>query len=204
MRFHSYAEGLFSSQVSISLIRSLFRFRGRIFTLRSLASVSGVSPAETALVAKRLEQLKVIQLQPVGRSYQVSLNEKSYVLNKIMKKIIVAEEKTFGELLSIVKRNLTDRRIISACIFGSVFRREEREDSDVDILVISDDFDAAAGMIARAYDEVFLTFGNRLSPIIMSEREFRKKARDKDSFVMSVLEGHTTFKGKDIRELIRE
>src|SRR5487761_593696 len=202
MKFHSYAEGLFRSQVSISLIRALLKFKGRIFTVRSLAKVSEVSPAEAALVAKRLQELGLIRLEPVGKSYQVLLNEKNYVLNKIMKQIIIAEEKTFDELLSILKRNLDDPKVISACVFGSVSRREEKEDSDIDVLVISNDFEGANELIAHTYEDVFLIFGNRLSSSGMTEKEFKRKAIEKNRLVMSILENHTTFKGKDIGELI--
>jgi predicted nucleotidyltransferase len=202
MKFHSYAEGLFRSQVSISLIRALLKFKGRIFTVRSLAKASEVSPAEAALVAKRLEEIGVIRLEPVGKSYQVLLNERNYVLNKIMKQIIIAEENTFGELLAVLKRNLDDPKIVSACVFGSVSRKEEKEDSDIDVLIISNDFEGANELIACAYEDVFLIFGNRLSSIVMSEKEFKRKARENNRLVMSILKNYTTFKGKDIRELI--
>lgn len=202
MKFHLYAEALFRSQVSISLIRVLLKFKGRIFTVRSLAKASEVSPAEAALVAKRLQELGVIRLEPVGKSYQVLLNERSYVLNRIMKQIFIAEEKTFGELLSVLKKNLDDPKVISACVFGSVSKSEEKEDSDVDLLVISEDFEEASALIGRAYEDVFSIFGNRLSSIIMSEKEFKSRARNKNRLAMSILESHITFQGKDIGDSI--
>jgi predicted nucleotidyltransferase len=201
MKFHAYAEGLFRSQVSISLIRALLNFKGKVFTVRSLARASNVSPAEAALVAKRLGDLGLLRLQAVGKSYQVTLNERNYVLNRIMKQIFNAEEKTLGELVSVLKKNFDDPKVIFACIFGSVSKSEERDDSDVDVLVISDDFEGASGLIARAHEDVFSIFGNRLSTITMSEKEFKRKVRNKNRLAMSILENHITFKGKDIGEL---
>ena len=36
MKFHAYLEQLFSGKVSISMIRALLTYRGKIFTIREL------------------------------------------------------------------------------------------------------------------------------------------------------------------------
>lgn len=99
----------------------------------ALAKASSVSPAEAALVAKQLRELGIVRLEPLGKSYLDQLNERNYILDRIMKQILNAEAGTFDELLSILKRNLEDPEIISARVFGSIAKSEEKEDSDVDV-----------------------------------------------------------------------
>lgn len=202
MKFHQYLEQLFGSKVSISILRALINYRGKIFTVRGLAETANVSSSETAVMVEQLEKYGIIRIQPVGKSYQVLLNKKSYILNKIIKPILRAEEKTLRELISILKKHLTSKRIISAAIFGSVSRGEEKEDSDIDLLVISDNFDFANTLISKAREEVSLFFHSNLSPIILSKKEFRTKKNDR--LTRSIIASYIIVTGKDLKEVLRK
>jgi len=202
MQFHRYLEQLWGSKVSISLVRTLLHYRGKIFTVRKLAEAAGVSSSEAAVVVQHLEKEGLLRLQPAGKSYLVSLNERNYALSKIIKPMIKAEQETYAELVSILKKHFERGRgaIISAVVFGSVSKGEEKEDSDVDLLVISKDFDSATAIVSKAQEEVSLIFNSRLSPMILSEKELRAKKRDR--LVRSIISSHTTVAGEDLKELI--
>lgn len=200
MKFHAYLESLIGSKASISLVRALVNYKGKIFTVRKLAEAAGISSAEAALTVQQLEKYGVIELQPVGRSYLVSLNDKSYVVNKILKPIVEKENETLDELASVLRKHLSGKDIISAVLFGSVPREEEREDSDTDVLIVSNDFDAASLAASKAQEEVSSVFHSRLSPLILSEKELR--AKKADHLVRSILQKYVTIAGKDLREMI--
>jgi len=202
MQFHDYLESLLGSRVSIRLVRALINYAGKIFTVRKLAEAAGVSSSEAALVVQELEKFGILKIQPVGRSYLISLNNKSYILAKILKPTIKAEEGTLDELVSILNRNLNDKSIISAVLFGSVAMKREREDSDIDVLVISNDFEAASGFTSKAREDISSIFNSRLSPLIMSERELLAKKNDR--LVSSILHNHIIIKGKELKEVIRD
>ena len=201
MRFHDYLEQIFSVPTSISLIKALVRYRGKVFTIRGLSRVAHVSPSQSALITKKLEKLGVVRVQPVGRSALVSLNEESYILNRIMRPMIRAEEGTLNELLSVLRRNLGKDKIVSAILFGSISRREEREDSDIDLLVISNDFEYASRLLSKAGEQVYSIFCNRLSPMIMSERELRLKR--KSDLLKSIEASHTNVAGRPLEEILK-
>ena len=201
MQFHNYLESLLGSRVSIRLVRALINYEGKIFTVRKLAEAAGVSSSEAALVVQELEKFGLLRIQPVGRSYLISLNNKSYILAKILKPTIKAEEGTLDELVSILKRNLNDKSIISAVLFGSVAMKREREDSDIDVLVISNDFEAASWFTSKAREEISSIFNSRLSPLIMSERELLAKKNGR--LVSSILHNYLPIKGRDLKEVIR-
>jgi len=66
-----------------------------------------------------------------------------------------AEKNTFDKLLQILKKHLATKKVTSTALFGSVSKGKERDDSDIDLLIISDDFDNANLVISTAADEVF-------------------------------------------------
>ena len=200
MQFHNYLEVLLGSRASIRLIRTLINYAGKIFTVRKLAEAAGVSSSETALAVQTLEKYGIIRIQPIGRSYLISLNDNSYVLTNVLRPTIKAEERTLDELISILKRNLDDKNIISAALFGSVAMKSERKDSDIDLLVISNDFETATMLISKAREDISIVFNSRLSPLIMEERELIIKKNDR--LARSILSGYIKVVGKDLVEII--
>ena len=202
MQFHNYLESLLGSRVSIRLVRTLINYAGKIFTVRKLAEAAGVSSSEAALAVQELEKFGIIKIQPVGRSYLISLNNKSYILTRVLKPTIKAEEGTLNELISMLKRNLDDKSIISAVLFGSVAMKAEREGSDIDLLVISNDFEAASGFTSKAREEISSVFNSRLSPLIMSERELVAKKNDR--LLRSILSSYIVIAGKDLTKMIEK
>lgn len=196
MLLHRYLERVLGNKVSISLLRTMIRYRGKIFTIRGLAEQAKVSPNETALVIHDLEELGIVKIQPIGRAYHLELNEKSYILNKIIEPIVEAEKNTIDELLQILRKHLDTKKIISAVIFGSVAKGEEKIDSDIDLLIVSNDQDHAISVVSAASEQVFTRFHGGLSQIIFTEKEFKDK--QKGSLIQSVIDNHILICGKKI------
>ncbi len=149
---------------------------------------------------KELEKRAVVRLQPVGRAYQVSLNEESYIVRSIIEPLFAAENGTVGSLVSAIRSFFDDPRILSAAIFGSVARGQEASASDIDLLIISDDRDFANECAAKAIVAILPRFGHALSPLILDEERF---IRDSDGELeKSILEHYMLLSGKDLREII--
>jgi predicted nucleotidyltransferase len=200
MLLRNYLEELLDSAVAIRLVKALIAYPGRIFTVRKLADAAGTSASEAAVAVHKLERHGIVKIQPVGRAYLVSLNLQSYVVNSILKPIVSAEQQTVTELISILRNLLKDRNIISASLFGSIPRGEAHDDSDIDLFVISDDFEAANAAISNAQQAVASIFNGRLSPLIMSRKELSRKLRSR--LLASILENYTHIAGKDLKELV--
>lgn len=199
MKLQGYLEQLLGNKTAIALSRALLSHRGKVFTVRGLADTAGVSPSETSVIVKNLEEAGVIKLQPVGRSFLVTLNEKSFLLQKILTPVIKAEKETLSELTKLLKRCFYRREgIDSVYLFGSVAKGEERRDSDVDLLVISDDFERASEVISQAREEVADVFNKQLSPLIFSKRELATKKKVNDELIQSIIENHILITGKDL------
>lgn len=202
MRLHNYLEQVIGNKIAISVLRALVRYKGKIYTVRGLAEDARASHPEVSKTLNELEKFGIVQIQPVGRAYQVSLNEKSYVLSKIIKPILKAEEKTLDEVISILKSHLSTKKIISAVIFGSVAKRAERDDSDIDVLVISNDFDHSISAISDAAREISQRFQSKVSHIIFSESQLRSKKKD-NALVQSILDDHILICGKELVSVLK-
>lgn len=200
MQYHDYVESLLGSRVMLRLVKALISYPGKIFTVRKLAADAHVSSSEAAVLVQDLEKYGVIRVQPVGRSYLITLNEQNYILNKILKQIIKAEQDTLNELITILHRYFNNEKIISAVLFGSVAQKREREDSDIDILIISDNFEAATAIISKAQDTISSVFNSRLSPLIMNKTELL--AKKKSPLVRSVKANHKLIAGRSLKEII--
>lgn len=201
MILHDYLEQVLGNKGSIGVLRALVGHKGKVFTIRLLAEDAGISHTEAASTVNDLENLGIVQVQPVGKAHQVSLNKKSYVLNKIVEQIFKAEQHSLQEVIMILKKNLNSKKIISAVIFGSVARREEKEDSDIDLLIISNDYDQAIESVSRIAEEISLMFHTKVSHVIFSEKQLRSKKNS--DLIRSIIKDHVLITGKELADMIK-
>ena len=199
MAFHDYLGEILGSKAGIQVLKTLVRYRGKVFTMRDLARTAGLSHPEVSLVVRNLERWGVVRLQPVGRAQQVLLNEESYVLNSIVRPAIKAEEGTLKALMATIRPFLKGKPINSAAVFGSAARGLERKRSDVDLLVIAEDGEVANEKVARASAAAVSKFGTGLSPLIMDKASFA--SRKNDDLAKSILGAYKMVCGKDLKEV---
>ena len=196
MLLHKYLEEVLGNRATITLLRTMIIYSGKIFTVRGLASESGVSHNETALAIHALEKMGIVTIQPIGRAYHLDLNKESYILNDIIMPAINAEKNTVDELILALRKVFDTKKIITAAIFGSVASTKEKIDSDVDLIVISNNHDHAITLISDASKQVSARFNVNLSPIIFTEKEFKTKQRR--SLAQSIIDNHILISGKKI------
>ncbi|MCH7649467.1 MAG: nucleotidyltransferase domain-containing protein [Thaumarchaeota archaeon] len=200
MKLHHYLEQVLGNKISIRVLRTLIKHKGKIYTVRKLANDVGASHPETSKIIKQLEKFGVVKIQPVGNAYQLSLNKKSYVLTKVVEPTIKAEERTLVEIILILKKYFDTEEIIAATIFGSVAKEIEKEDSDIDLLVITDDIEKANVIIADAQEEIGLIFHSNISPLIFSKKELKSKKNT--NLVRSIMNNHIMITGKNLEKMI--
>jgi predicted nucleotidyltransferase len=201
MALHNYAADVLGSKTSVRVLRVLWRYRGKVFTVRELSVAAGVSHPQASAVLKELERRGVVRLQPVGRAYQVSLNEDSYIVRSIIEPIFSAENETMSSMISSIRPFFDHPRILSAAIFGSVARGEEGATSDVDLLIVTEDRGLANERAAGAMEAVLPRFGHGLSPLILPKERF---IRDRDGeLAKSILGSYAMVCGEDLKELVQ-
>jgi predicted nucleotidyltransferase len=200
MALHDYVTEVFGSKANVRVLRALVRYRGKVFTVRELAKAADLSHPQASKVLKGLESRGVVRLQPVGRAYQVSLNDESYILKSVIEPLFAAERDTIDSLASAIRPFFEDERILSVAIFGSVARGLEKETSDIDLLIVADDKDLANERAAAATVATLSVFGHALSPLILDRERFAKNGDGE--LERSILAHYTLVCGIDPKEII--
>jgi predicted nucleotidyltransferase len=200
MSLHDYVAKIFGSKANVRVLRTLVRYRGKVFTIRELAKAAGLSHPQASKVLKGLESRGVVRLQPVGRAHQVSLNEESYVLKSVVEPLFAAERETVDSLVSTIRPFFEDERIVSVAIFGSVARGLERETSDIDLLIVAEDKDLANERAAAASVAALTEFGHALSPLILDREHLTKNGNG--GLAKSILAHYTLVYGRDLKEVV--
>lgn len=117
-------------------------------------------------------------------------NQKHYQANQdspVYTELQYIVRKTFG-VADVIRDALTplDVEVTLAFIYGSVAKGEEKAGSDVDLLVVSDTLAYADVMDALLGTEQAL--GRTVNPSIYSAADIKKKARQKNAFVVRIME----------------
>lgn len=196
MLFHDYLEVLLGSRVKVRVLRTLWRYGGRQFTLREMAGFLNISHMGVRKVLSDLEAMNVITVGTIGKSYTVKLNRESYAAD-LLEKIFRLENATLNELVRLLSRGLSRPEVVSAAIFGSVAEKRDRPLSDIDLIVITNQRERVEEVISNLQRQVALRFGNALSAHYIKEREFREKKRT--PLISRVLEKHVLLCGKPLR-----
>lgn len=85
-----------------------------------------------------------------------------------------------------------------AFVFGSVAQGKETATSDIDLLVIgSASFVAVVQALANAHERL----GREVNPVVVSAEDFRKRLKEKDHFILTVLDKPKIFVIGDANDL---
>ncbi len=195
MLYHSYLELLLGSKVKVKILRTLYRYKGKEFTVRELASFLDLSHMGIRKALDDLYKMNAIRIRVIGKSHTVAINAESYAADLIDKTFKI-EEETLGELLKLLKKRLNDPAITSAMIFGSIARGEEEPLSDIDLFILTKDKEKAETAISELQGEVSHRFGNTISPYILSKKELTDK--DKTRILEEIRKKHLVICGKPL------
>lgn len=172
MKYHNYLENLFGSKVKIKVIRTLYNFKDRSFTLNELSRFSGISRQGILKVLDDLNGMNFIKLERIGNSIVIKLNRNKFI-NEILN-IYDIEKDTLNKLIKTISLCFKDAKIISLALFGSVVKGAENFNSDIDLLIITKNKRLASKISEKCNLEILANFGNVLMPYILSKNEFKK------------------------------
>lgn len=197
MLFHQYLEELLGSKLKIKILRTLWRFQEKEFTIRELAKFLGISHTGVRKVLRDFERTNVVIVRTVGKSYAFKINTKSYAAS-IIEKIFESEQNTLLELIKMLKKGLSTPEIVSVALFGSIAQKKEAPLSDVDLLILTKERGKVENIVLRLQKQVVERFGNSISAYYLTRDDFMKKR--KSPLIMQILENHILIFGEPIGE----
>lgn len=195
---------LFGAPSHIAVLRTLF-WAGAGMTGRAIARMSGVAVQAAHEALGRLEEAGLVRWLPQGRAHVYELCREHFLVSRGIGPILEAEAAFRPGIRGLLKQALKGR-VRAAAIFGSAARREERPDSDLDLVVVVDrerDLGAVQDLAQAASDRLRKGFGVRLSPLVLSLADFRRQCRQGSSFFKVLLKEAQTVTGQDLGELTR-
>ena len=194
LKVHDLLDDILDSKAKIRILRMLFRYPGREFTEREIAQLIGMSPNTVNLALKDLRKTNVFLFKRIGRAHSLKCNRDS-ILFDIFSNLFKSEEQIKEALFDILQRNLVD--IGSCIIYGSFAKGDEEFDSDLDILIVTKNKLKAEDHVNEASAEILQYFSIVVSPVILTEKEFKLKS--KKPFIKKALETGILITGNDLK-----
>lgn len=204
MIIHRVLDELLRTWSHVAVLRALLD-TATGFTGNEVGRVSAMDPKAALAALTRLEQLGIVRRIRGGRDHIFTLNRDHYLVTKGILPLFAVEQRFPDELASAIARAV-NARAISVVMFGSVARREESSQSDVDLCCIvknEEQKEKLRSLLSRIDPDLLKRFGVKLAPVYFTANEFRKKAKQKNALIRNVLEQGKVISGKHPKELLR-
>ena len=193
----SLATALFTPAQGKVLVR-LFETPGRWYHVNELIRETGLGSASLQRELKRLEAGGLLDIEAVGNLKRVRANTRSPVFPELQSLV----RKTLGTVpaLRAALTPLTSK-INVALVYGSVARGTDHAQSDVDLMVVSDEL--SVGDLLPSLLDAEATIGRKVSPTVYTRSDFERRRDDVASFVSQVLSGpHEVILGEVERHVV--
>jgi len=162
----------------VAVLRALLDARTGC-TGNEVARRAGMSPLAALKALSSLELLGIVYRQRGGRDHIFTLNRSHFMVARGLAPLYEAELAMPGALRGMLAK-LLQRRVESGFIFGSVARKEETAESDLDLCCIvqtESGGELVRQVLERNCHMLRERFGVKLAPFIITSIEFRKRAR---------------------------
>jgi len=202
MQFKNFIDKILSQPTKIKLLRFFVDSRPEM-TGRELAKFCDVSHMQVYRILDALQSQGVVKKRQVAGAYLYTLNEKNVIVKNILIPLFQKEKNFLDEILKQLLNRIT-KKVLSIVVFGSVAEGRERPTSDVDIFILTKNKTAAISIrdiLSEAETTFYEKTGNRLSPIILSVGELRKKSNTNKTLISKILSGRVIV-GKSPKDFI--
>ncbi len=177
---------IFKSKTRRAVFQLYFTNPESEYYLRELERLLGLPVSMIRKELVHLEEVGVFVSKKKGNLTYFSLN-KSYPLFDELKSIVF---KTIG-IKGLLKKALDKiKGIKAAFIYGSFAKNEERAASDIDLLIIGEPDD---DKLLREIDKLEKALRREINYTLYTYNEFKKKKKEKDSFILDLLENRKIF-----------
>ncbi|MEW6653259.1 MAG: nucleotidyltransferase domain-containing protein [Bacteroidota bacterium] len=201
MIIHKVLDHLFSSQGTVKILRVLNNSVVGL-TGRQIANLAGVTHQAAHNLLANLEYLNLINRVIGGSSHLFTLNRDKFLSKQIIGLVFNAEEEFREKIYFNIKKALS-KQTVSLIIFGSVARKEESVESDLDLCIVCDkEIKVLEKNVRTLQDDLFNEFGVTLAPFYISPQEFKKRSKTNKPPVKEIIKDGIVISGKPIRELL--
>jgi len=175
------------SKTRRQLLTTFFTSAGRRLYFREIARLVGGSPGTVQRELTKLTKAGILRSEMAGRQ-RYYLADSDCPIFPELRAIVL---KTFG-IADTLRAALRPhaRKIKLALIYGSVASDTQMGRSDIDVMVIGS---VSTRELAVALEKTEHVLGRQVNPTVYSQKEFVAKVREKNHFVLNVLNSEVIF-----------
>jgi len=183
MKFNASLIDILNSKTKLKIVKFLLTHEASM-SEREIASILKVSHMSINRTMRELSEVNFVDFVTIGKAHLWKVNRKSYafkVLSELIKGISHIKD-PLDDLKDMILTNIPKTLIKKVVLFGSVAKGAEKTGSDIDIFFLvkdSRDKEKLGFALEKFSNACLETYGNRLSPYILTEQETKKKARAK-------------------------
>ncbi len=182
MIFHNTLEEMFSSKVKIAVMKLMCLNPEKKYSGREMARLLKISASRVSEVLELFRKNAVVNRETVGRASQWGINKESIVVEEVSS-LINVERRIYMELKSKIYETLArEKSILKVVLYGSVAKKREKPESDIDIFILvttKKDKELAAELVGKLNKYLLPRYGNVISELIYSEREWKDMEKTK-------------------------
>ena len=173
-------------------------------TGREVARNSGMTPKSALKALTDLENLSIVKRSIGGRDHIFTLNRNHFLVSKGIIPLLEVEMNYLPEVMNLIKKELS-KDTLGIFLFGSVARKEEGIDSDLDICFVVKN-KTTKRTVEKKKTELFNVidekYGASLGAIIFTLDEFKKRGLKGKSPVNDIINEGILVSGKPIKLLL--
>jgi len=181
-RTKGLADALFS-RTQQKVLALLFGQPDRSFYATELITLAGAGSGAVQRELAKLEQSGLVTSRRIGNQKHYQANQGSPLfaeLSGIVRKTVAVAEPLREALHSVASD------ISAAFVYGSIAKRSDTSQSDIDLMIVSDKLTYAD--IYAALEPFVLAVNRKVDPTIYTRLELSKRIRAGNAFVLRVLE----------------
>jgi predicted nucleotidyltransferase len=181
MLFHRSLLPILNSPTKLKIVSFLLKNEAQM-SEREMARVLNVSHMSINRTMDELAALSFVHSSRIGRAHVWKTNRSSYafqLFSTILENYLSVGD-PFTDLKKTILENIPLKSVQKIVIFGSISRKTERPDSDIDLFILVKD-DSAMAELTPALEELdslcLDRFGNLFSPYVLTPNQLQEKKR---------------------------
>jgi predicted nucleotidyltransferase len=181
VRSNNLASAIFSNTLQ-RVLGVLFTQPERIVHLRGIVKETGQSPGTVQRILDRLDKAGIVIRERQGQQVMYRANPQCPIYSELVGIAV----KTVG-LAEPISQSLQpiSGHIRIAFIFGSIARREDKAQSDIDLFVLGDiSMTDVAPLLANIQEKL----GREINPVVYTHSDFVRQLRQGSHFLNSIID----------------
>lgn len=179
MKFQTSLLDMLNSKTKVKIIKFLLNHEASM-SEREIASVLKVSHMSINRTMRELAGFNFVDFITIGKAHLWKVNRKSYAFGALSSLIrgVSAINDPLDDLKKRILEILPGHLIEKIVLFGSISKGLEEEDSDIDLFILVKDIQDKNKLephIEKLSNICFETYGNRLAPYVLTEKEIIRK-----------------------------